>query len=124
MGRVRPRILLRESLPGPLVLLLGGKDKGEDFRRLLPALHGGVRAVVAYGEARERIREALEGAVSLTVVEGTFEEAVAAGVAAAERGDVLLLSPACSSFDMFSGYEERGERFAALAREGEPWPGR
>jgi len=54
----------------------------------------------------ERIREALEGAVSLTVVEGTFEEAVAAGVAAAERGDVLLLSPACSSFDMFSGYEE------------------
>ncbi|MFP3947786.1 MAG: UDP-N-acetylmuramoyl-L-alanine--D-glutamate ligase [Longimicrobiales bacterium] len=111
-----------ESLDRPVVLLLGGKDKGEDFRRLRRALGSGgragdprVRAVVAYGAAGERIAEALAEAVPLTRVTGTFEEAVEAGRAKARRGDVLLLSPACSSYDMFESYEARGRRFRELA---------
>lgn len=104
------------SLPGPLVLLLGGRDKGEDLAPLRRAIHRGVRAVVCFGEAGERLSGALGDVVRGRVVGGSFEEAVAAARDLAEPGDVLLLSPACSSFDMFESYEARGRRFAALAR--------
>jgi UDP-N-acetylmuramoylalanine--D-glutamate ligase len=106
------------SLTGPLVVLLGGKDKGEELVALRQALHAGVRGAVLYGEARERMARELQGAVALMVVDGSFEEAVHAARAMAAPGDVLLLSPACSSFDMFPNYEARGQRFAALARAG------
>jgi UDP-N-acetylmuramoylalanine--D-glutamate ligase len=104
------------SLEGPLVLLLGGKDKGEDLDPLRASLHAGVRAMVAFGDARERIAEALGGMGKLRVVDGSFEEAVQAALELASPGDDLLLSPACSSFDMFESYVHRGRRFAALAR--------
>jgi len=104
-----------ESLEGPLVLLLGGKDKGEALEPLRQALHAGVRSAVLYGEARGRMVGALEGAVSLRVVDGPFDEAVAVAVDMADPGDTLLLSPACSSFDMFENYEARGSAFTALA---------
>ncbi len=104
------------SLPGPMVLLLGGKDKGEDLAPLRGALHPGVRALVFFGEARERLARALRDAAPARIVDGTFEEAVAAATDMAEPGDLLLLSPACSSFDMFEDYQARGRRFAALAR--------
>lgn len=108
------------SLDGPVVLLLGGTDKGEDFRGLVPAMHGKVRAVVAYGDAGERaareIAEAARGAFPVQGVDGLFEEVVAAGQMLARRGDTLLLAPACSSFDMFANYEQRGDAFRALAR--------
>jgi UDP-N-acetylmuramoylalanine--D-glutamate ligase len=106
------------SLPGPLVLLLGGKDKGEDLDSLRQAIHPGVRGVVFYGEARNRLAEALGEAAPSRMVEGSFEEAVAAARELAKPGDTLLLSPACSSFDMFDDYEARGRRFAILARRG------
>ena len=104
------------SLEGPLVLMLGGKDKGEDLEALRLALHQGVRAAVLYGEARGRMVLALEGSVPLRVVDGSFEEAVSVARGLSEEGDVLLLSPACSSFDMFESYVARGIRFSALAR--------
>ena len=103
------------SLPGPLVLLLGGKDKGEALGSLRAAMHPGVRSVVLFGEARERLASALQGAVSIQSVDGSFEDAVNTGQELAQRGDILLLSPACSSFDMFENYEARGLRFGALA---------
>jgi UDP-N-acetylmuramoylalanine--D-glutamate ligase len=105
-----------DSLEGPLVLMLGGKDKGEDLSPLRRALHGGVRAAVVYGEAGGRMAEALQGVVNIQVVHGSFEDAVAAAVNLSEPGDILLLSPACSSFDMFDNYVARGHHFAALAR--------
>jgi UDP-N-acetylmuramoylalanine--D-glutamate ligase len=105
-----------ESLEGPLVLMVGGKDKGEDFHPLRRALHQGVRAVVVYGAAGDRLASALEGRAPLYRMEGSFEDAVAAARALVEAGDILLLSPACSSFDMFESYVARGTRFSALAR--------
>jgi len=107
------------SLDGPLVLLLGGKDKGEDLGPLGEALHAGVRAVVLYGQARGRLEAALAGkGTPLLRVDGSFEAAVEAALRLGEPGDLLLLSPACSSFDMFENYEDRGRLFAALARGG------
>ena len=103
------------SLDRPVVLLAGGWDKGESFDDLLPDHGPPVRAVVAYGAAGERIAAALEGRVRVVEVEGSFEDAVSAAAGEAHRGDALLLAPACSSFDMFGNYEERGAAFTALA---------
>jgi len=105
-----------ESLTRPVVLLLGGKDKGEDFGLLRPVL-GGVRTAVVYGAAGPRIAAELGGAADLTLLRTDFREIVTCAASRARPGDIVLLSPACSSFDMFENYEERGRRFAALARE-------
>ena len=96
----------------PFVLLLGGRHKGEPYTRLAPALRSGCRAVVAYGEARETIVHDLSGAVPL-VEAGSFDDVLARARELARPGDAVLLSPACSSYDMFLNYEERGERFRA-----------
>jgi UDP-N-acetylmuramoylalanine--D-glutamate ligase len=104
------------SLDRPVVLLLGGRDKGEDLAPLLPALERNVRAVVVYGAARDRLEDALRGHVPLHRVDGSFDDAVHAAAGLATRGDAILLAPACSSFDQFRNYEERGERFTALAK--------
>jgi UDP-N-acetylmuramoylalanine--D-glutamate ligase len=105
-----------ESLSRPVILLLGGKDKGEDFSGLRPVL-GNVRSLLVFGAAGARIAEALEGAAPLTRFEGGLREVVQAAASLARDGDVVLLSPACSSFDMFENYEDRGRQFADLARE-------
>ncbi len=108
-----------ESLEGPLVLLLGGSDKGEDFRGLLAARGRRVRAAVAYGEAGGRVvRELASAPFPVLRVRGSFAEAVAAGQRAARPGDTLLLAPACSSFDMFANYMERGDAFRRMAQRG------
>ena len=108
-----------ESLASPVVLLLGGADKGEDFRALAPALRGRVRAVVAYGAAGERaaaeVEAATGGRIEVRRVAGTFAEAVSEGARVAVPGETLLLAPACSSFDIFASYRDRGEAFRALA---------
>jgi UDP-N-acetylmuramoylalanine--D-glutamate ligase len=116
------------SLDRPLVLLLGGKDKGEDFRPLAAPLIGKVRAAIAYGQVGERIaRELSEGIASgggatpdpvIVRVDAGFDAAVAAGASLARLGDALLLAPATSSQDEFKNYEERGRRFADLFRGG------
>jgi len=108
------------SVGGPVVLLLGGTDKGEDFRGLVPAMRGRVRTVIAYGAARGRIAAemaaAAEAGIAVERVAGPFGEAVEASRAAARPGDTVLLAPACSSFDMFTGFRARGDAFRALAR--------
>jgi UDP-N-acetylmuramoylalanine--D-glutamate ligase len=105
------------SLPGPLVVLLGGKDKGEDFGPLARAVRKKVRATVVLGDAGDRLATAIGDAVADVRVCESFEDAVAAAAHAAHPGDTVLLSPACSSFDMFENYEERGNRFSELAKE-------
>lgn len=96
----------------PFVLLLGGRHKGEPYSRLVPALRDRCRAVIAYGEARPIIVRDLAGQVPL-VEATTFDDVLARARDLARPGDAVLLSPACSSYDMFLNYEERGERFRA-----------
>ncbi len=106
-----------ESLDGSVVLLLGGKDKGESFRPMIPAVLGKVRIVVAYGEVGRRIEGELESDVDVRRVDAGFDEVVREASKMTRRGEVLLLSPACSSFDMFENYVARGDRFRELAQE-------
>ncbi len=102
------------SMTRPTVLLLGGRHKGEPYTTLLSAM-GPVRVVVAYGEAAERVAGDLGPHVRVERVSGRFEDVMAKAAALARPGDVVLLSPACSSYDMFRNYEERGRRFKELA---------
>ncbi|MDQ3521644.1 MAG: UDP-N-acetylmuramoyl-L-alanine--D-glutamate ligase [Gemmatimonadota bacterium] len=110
------RVALR-SMQRPTVLLLGGKHKGECYTELLPDLRAHVRGVVAFGEASELVDRDLAPHVPVEQVRGPFEDAVRRAGEMARTGDVILLSPACSSFDMFANYEERGRRFAELAMQ-------
>ena len=104
------------AMDRPVVLLLGGKAKGESFAGLLAELRGRAKAVIAYGQAAPQIERELADRVSLLRVDGGFEEVVRTAARIAESGDVVLLAPACASFDMFRDYEERGERFMELVR--------
>jgi UDP-N-acetylmuramoylalanine--D-glutamate ligase len=102
------------ALERPFVLLLGGRHKGEPYTRLGPLLAGRCRAVVAYGEAGPIVLGDLLGAGVPLVEAGSFDEVMAAARGLAQPGDVVLLSPACSSYDMFSNYVERGRRFREI----------
>ena len=102
-----------EAMDRPFVLLLGGRHKGEPYTRLGPLLKDRCRRVIAYGESGELIERDLGGKVPLE--RGTtFEDVVARARGAARPGDAVLLSPACSSYDMFKNYEERGGTFRKL----------
>ena len=108
-----------EAFEGPLVLLLGGRDKNLPWEDLAQLIHQRVRAVVLFGEAAGLIEKAL-GAVkkgeTLQVISrcNTLEEAVQAAAKLAQPGDTVLLSPGCTSFDAFKDFEERGEYFRKL----------
>ena len=102
-----------EAMGRPFVLLLGGRHKGEPYTRLGPMLKDRARLVIAYGEAGPIVEQDLKGQVPLE--RGTtFEDVVARARRAARSGDAVLLSPACSSYDMFKNYEERGGTFRRL----------
>ncbi|MEP6688714.1 MAG: UDP-N-acetylmuramoyl-L-alanine--D-glutamate ligase [Gemmatimonadales bacterium] len=100
------------ALDRPFVLLLGGRHKGEPYTRLAEPLRGRCRAVVAYGEAGPIVVRDLRDELPV-VPAGDFADVLATAHRLAIRGDAVLLSPACSSYDMFTNYEERGERFRA-----------
>ncbi len=100
------------GLEAPVWLILGGRDKDSDFERLRSAL-GGVRSVLLVGEATERIAQALSHAAPM--IECTdIERAVDIGLDRATAGDVLLLAPACTSFDQYDSFEHRGRHFKTL----------
>ena len=100
-----------ESFNVPMVLILGGRDKGNDYAELIAPIRDKVHTVIAIGEARAKIREQLgDVALDLEETESMFD-AVRLARRKAKRGEVVLLSPACASFDMYSSYEERGDDF-------------
>ncbi len=106
-----------EAMSRPFVLLLGGRHKGEPYTRLGPLLKDKCRLVIAYGEAGPLVEQDLQGTVPLE--RGTtFADVMARARRAARPGDAVLLSPACSSYDMFKNYEERGATFRRLAPGG------
>jgi UDP-N-acetylmuramoylalanine--D-glutamate ligase len=107
-----------KSLAGfsaPVILLAGGVDKGGDYAPLADEIRLKVRRLVLFGAAKSRIAQAL-GRLTETVSVDTFEAAVRDAAEQARPGDVVLLSPACSSFDMFKNYAERGKAFKKLVQ--------
>ncbi len=103
------------NLSGPLLWILGGKDKGLDFAELLDAPVARVKRALLIGAAAEAIAASLSGKLAFEQCE-TLARAVARAAELAAPGDTVLLSPACASFDQFASYEDRGRQFAALAR--------
>ncbi len=102
-----------EAMPAPFVLMLGGRHKGEPYTVLAARLREAATAVVAYGEAAELVEADLRDAVRV-VRAGSFAEAFQAARSLAVSGGAVLLSPACSSYDMFDNYEQRGDTFRDL----------
>jgi len=100
-----------ESMEKPTILILGGVDKGNDYSLLKEMVTEKVKAIVCMGTDNRKIHEAFGDIVSLIVNTITAEEAVQAAFHFANKGDVVLLSPACASFDLFKNYEDRGNQF-------------
>lgn len=103
------------AVPGRIVLIAGGRDKGNDYSVLVPVVSRKVSCVIAIGEAKEKICRAFEG-ITATVKAESLEEAVWLARHAAHDGDTVLFSPGCASFDMFENFEERGRLFKHYIR--------
>jgi UDP-N-acetylmuramoylalanine--D-glutamate ligase len=105
-----------ESFDEPVILILGGRDKGSDFRTLEHWIQRNVKTIILIGEAAPLIRASLSGIVPIKEADG-MNEAVILANRMTSPGDVVLLSPACSSFDMFVDYKHRGEAFREAVME-------
>ncbi len=110
---VQATVWALRSFDSCLLPILGGRHKGSPYSPLAPEMAGKVKTVFAIGEARERIAADLEGTVRVIPMD-SLEEAVRAAFRSAEGGDTVLLSPACSSYDMFRDFEDRGEAFRRI----------
>jgi UDP-N-acetylmuramoylalanine--D-glutamate ligase len=104
------------GMPRPVVLIAGGDGKGQDFAPLAPAVAARARAVVLIGRDAERIARVLAGCGVPLARAATMPDAVRAAFGESRRGDAVLLSPACASYDMFRSYVHRGEAFVAAVR--------
>ncbi|MCB1111998.1 MAG: UDP-N-acetylmuramoyl-L-alanine--D-glutamate ligase [Chlamydiales bacterium] len=102
-----------ESLKQPILLIVGGKDKGAGYTPWISAFTGKVRGVFAIGEAANAIAEALEGCFPVFLC-GSLSEALERSYERAQHGDAVMLSPGCSSYDMFDNFEHRGNEFKRL----------
>lgn len=100
-----------DSMTTPVVWIVGGVDKGNDYRELMPLVREKVKAIVCLGLDNTPIKEAFGNVVDLLVETYAMSEAVKVAYKIAERGDTVLLSPACASFDLFKNYEDRGDQF-------------
>jgi UDP-N-acetylmuramoylalanine--D-glutamate ligase len=104
-------------IPEPVILVMGGRHKGGDFGAIRDLVARKVRFLIAIGEASRLIDKTFVGVVSGTCAP-SLEDALRYARAVARRGDTVLFSPACASFDMFKNYEERGRRFKQLIADG------
>jgi UDP-N-acetylmuramoylalanine--D-glutamate ligase len=111
---VASTLVALRAMTRPTVLLLGGRHKGASYADLGPEIRRTVKLVVAYGEAAAQITRDLEGAVTVEQGGSRFADVIERARERAKRGDAVLLSPACSSFDMFANYERRGAEFKRL----------
>jgi UDP-N-acetylmuramoylalanine--D-glutamate ligase len=106
-----------ESMTQPVILILGGVDKGNDYSTMLELVKEKVKAIVCMGVDNRKIHEAFGKHVEVMVNTGGAKEAVHAAFHLANKGDVVLLSPACASFDLFKNYEDRGRQFKEAVKE-------
>ncbi|NND15563.1 MAG: UDP-N-acetylmuramoyl-L-alanine--D-glutamate ligase [Eudoraea sp.] len=100
-----------ESMTSPTVWIVGGQDKGNDYTALMPLVREKVKAIVCLGLDNTKIKEAFSNVVEPFVETFAMSEAVKVAYKIADRGDTVLLSPACASFDLFKNYEDRGDQF-------------
>ena len=105
-----------ESMEKPVVWICGGQDKGNDYNELLDLVKGRVKAIVCLGKDNKKIIAAFKDVVDIIVETDNASDAVAASYKIGKKGDVVLLSPACASFDLFQNYEDRGMQFKGAVR--------
>jgi len=105
-----------ESMKTPVVLILGGQDKGNDYNEIMDLVKEKVKAIVCLGIDNKPIHEAFDGVVTAVVDTSSAYDAVHAAYALSEKGDTVLLAPACASFDLFKNYEDRGTQFKDAVR--------
>jgi UDP-N-acetylmuramoylalanine--D-glutamate ligase len=110
------------SFSQPIILIAGGRSKKNRYDAIIPPLRKNVRTAVLIGEAATEMEEAFAGATRTVRAGESMEHAVELARSIASPGDVILLSPACASFDMFDNYEHRGEVFKSIVRELAPLP--
>jgi UDP-N-acetylmuramoylalanine--D-glutamate ligase len=106
-----------DSFNVPMTLILGGRDKGNNYKELESQIREKVHTIIAIGEAREAIKNQLGDMVPNLIEAGSMKEAVKLSRKHAKRGEIVLLSPACASFDMFNNYEHRGDVFKEAVLE-------
>ena len=100
-----------DSVSAPTVWILGGVDKGNDYDELMPLVREKVKAIICLGVDNVKISNAFNNVVDIMVETTSMTEAVQIAQRLAEKGDTVLLSPACASFDLFESYEDRGKQF-------------
>jgi len=105
-----------ESMNQPLIWIVGGVDKGNDYGELLELVKDKVKAIICLGKDNSKIIDAFQNVVESITEVSTAEDAVRKAYALGEKGDVVLLSPACASFDLFENYEDRGQQFKKSVR--------
>ncbi len=105
-----------ESMTTPVVLILGGKDKGNDYSEIEPLVKEKVKAIVCMGLHNEKLLDFFTGKVEIIADTHSLEDAMKACREFASEGDTVLLSPCCASFDLFKSYEDRGDKFKAAVR--------
>ena len=106
-----------EGVNKPIVWLVGGVDKGNDYTELMPLVREKVKAIICLGMDNTKLKETFGNVIDLMVETYSMEEAVKVAYKIAERGDTVLLSPACASFDLFKNYEDRGDQFKAQIKK-------
>lgn len=106
-----------ESMDKPVILILGGIDKGNDYSLIRELVKEKVKAIVCMGTENRKIHEAFGDIVSLIVNTNNAKDAVQSAFHFASKGDMVLLSPACASFDLFKNYEDRGIQFKKAVKE-------
>jgi len=105
-----------EAFPGRIIVVLGGKDKDSDYTQLRTALREKTILALLIGSAADKIEKQIEGSVAIRRSE-TLQNAVQFAAQAAHAGDIVLLAPACASFDQFQNYEHRGRVFKDLVQQ-------
>ncbi len=105
-----------QSLEGPIILIAGGVDKGAAYTPWLEAFRSKVKSICAIGQAAAKMKEQLSSHIPVKIF-NTLDEAVHKATQEAQKGDIILLSPGCASFDMFKDYAHRGEEFQRIVRE-------
>jgi len=106
-----------ESMKAPLIWIAGGVDKGNDYEELCNVIEGKVKALICLGTDNAKLMAAFTNVVPLIIEVSSMAEAVQAAYRMGEKGDTVLLSPACASFDLFENYEDRGRQFKQWVRE-------